>query len=306
MGFEPTTDSLGGHESRFDYDGFKLFLESLGLAPRTVKEHLKNCRRVEGILCKPVGGLTELDVRRLIAYVEGKYSTSYVNNIKKTLLRVFRDYLKAPWVVAGVKVKHVDGGFKLARLPSNEELRAFYEALPGFWSKVFFMVAKSSGLRKSEVLSLTASDVDLEGRLVSPRGHRGSTKRCNFSFIDHEAAVLVEEALRRRKPSDARLIQIHERSLRRAFRIARLKTGINVTPQTLREWFAVQARKAGMDRAFVNFLQGRLRADVLDQHYTRYWVEELKRQYERVEPSLKLLHQTEEAVRWNSTAASAA
>ncbi len=73
-------------------------------------------------------------------------------------------------------------------LPSKEQLKTFYNALPDKYKGIFLALA-SSGLRVSELLN---SDIDKSKRMLIPQARTGSTKHAWVSFYNEEAAALLE------------------------------------------------------------------------------------------------------------------
>jgi intergrase/recombinase len=67
----------------------------------------------------------------------------------------------------------------------------------------------------------------------------------------------------------------------------RSKTGLNMTPQRLREWFCVEMSEVGVQDRYIDAFCGRTPKSVLARHYTDYSPERLKRIYDRA--NLKIL-----------------
>jgi intergrase/recombinase len=68
---------------------------------------------------------------------------------------------------------------------------------------------------------------------------------------------------------------------------ARKKTGINITPQILREWFACEMGRLGVPDRYVDAFCGRVPRSVLARHYTDFSPEKLKEIYDKA--NLKVL-----------------
>ena len=65
------------------------------------------------------------------------------------------------------------------------------------------------------------------------------------------------------------------------WREAREKTGIYVTAQVLREWFACEMGRLGMPDRYIDAFCGRVPRSVLARHYTDYSPDRLKEIYDR-------------------------
>ncbi|MEM3447893.1 MAG: integrase, partial [Nitrososphaerota archaeon] len=68
---------------------------------------------------------------------------------------------------------------------------------------------------------------------------------------------------------------------------ARRKTGIDITPQVLREWFAEEMSNLGVPERYIDAFCGRVPRSVLARHYTDYRPDKLKMIYDRAD--LKVL-----------------
>ena len=62
---------------------------------------------------------------------------------------------------------------------------------------------------------------------------------------------------------------------------ARKKTGLEITPQVLRRWFASELIRLGVSPVYVDLLAGRIPATVLARHYLDVSLEKMKEIYDR-------------------------
>ena len=60
---------------------------------------------------------------------------------------------------------------------------------------------------------------------------------------------------------------------------AKEKTGFNVTPQKLRQWFCSEMLRLGVSETYVDSFCGRVPKSVLARHYTDFCPEKLERIY---------------------------
>jgi intergrase/recombinase len=58
------------------------------------------------------------------------------------------------------------------------------------------------------------------------------------------------------------------------------KTGLHITPQTLREWFCTEMVSKGVSDGYVDGFCGRVPRSILARHYLDYSPEKLKRIYD--------------------------
>ena len=250
---------------------------------RTVESHVLKIRKFLRFLGKEPSEAEAEDLRRFLLTLKDESSYTYANYLK-ALKVFFRNYLGMPHVVATFKFPHHEIVPK--RLPTKEELRKFYEALPNLKFKTLFLIYASSGLRLSEVLDLKPSDVDLEKRMMFVN-HASRTKKGWISFFNEEAQKLLREYIETYRPRE-KLFRIgkYRRSLT-GFVKARRETGINITPKILREWFCSEMGRLGVADRYVDAFCGRVPRSVLARHYTYYGPEKLKEIYDKA--NLKVL-----------------
>jgi intergrase/recombinase len=62
---------------------------------------------------------------------------------------------------------------------------------------------------------------------------------------------------------------------------ARAKTGLNITPQRLREWFCSEMASRGVSDSYIDAFCGRVPKSVLARHYSDFSPERLREIYER-------------------------
>jgi integrase len=208
-------------------------------------------------------------------------SASTRANLLKSLKRFYCDFLKMPQVVESFKFpKRV---YAPRLVPSKEDLQRFFDALDSDRDRAIFLMYATSGLRKSELLGLSLDDIDLENRLIIPKNAHttGTTKNTWATCFNVEAQTYLRQYLASRKTDDKRLFSISETTLRRIFRGTRKRTGLDIRPQVLREWFCCQLGELGVPDRYVDALCGRVPKSVLARHYTDYSPNRLKTIYDK-------------------------
>jgi integrase len=180
-----------------------------------------------------------------------KHPTTYANQIK-TLRRFFRDFLNKGHLVHSFKFPSI--GYTPKIVPSKTQLQQFYTALDTNRDKALFLLYATTGLRKSEVVSLTLKDINRSQRMIFPNNHGHSvTKRSWISFYNHEAEHALETArayLSQECPTSTSLFSLTRNWTYKTWLTVSQNTGIKVTPQSLRQWFCIEmadarARKTG-------------------------------------------------------------
>jgi len=154
-------------------------------------------------------------------------------------------------------------------VPSREELQTFYEAIENPKYEALFLFAATSGLRSGELLELTMDDIDEDKRMIVPE-KESSTKQTWVTFYNEEAEQAFERFKPDRDPDDERVFQTVKQPASRKFRQISEATGVKVTVQMLRRWFATEMSRCGVDAKYISAFAGRTPSSVLEQHYLDY------------------------------------
>ena len=163
-------------------------------------------------------------------------------------------------------------------------MKQFYESLKTLKEKALFMLYATTGLRREEILSLRPEDVDFSKRMITPNNHLGETKKSWVSFYNKEAETALNEYLATKKQSRSeRLFPMQRDEVVYLWKTARNKTGINITPQKLRQWFCSEMLSLGVSETYVDAFCGRVPKSVLARHYTDFSPEKLKGIYEKAD-----------------------
>ncbi|MEM2211316.1 MAG: tyrosine-type recombinase/integrase [Nitrososphaerales archaeon] len=276
-GFEPGTFRLSAETAividKNVLDRFYDFcLTDLQLTERTAKLHRWVIQR-----WLSWQGKRAITIDALREYLkEHKRSGTYACIIN-AFRAFFRDFLKRGGLVESFKLPRREYSPKI--IPNLKDLQRFYEALPTINSKAAFLLYATTGLRRSEVLSLTFDDIDFKNRMVRPKSHKGSkTKHVWVTFYNEEAEEVLKKITNRRRKT---LIGISDTTLKRAWKKAQDKTGLHITPQDLREWFSQTMGEKGVPDRYVDAFQGRIPRSVIARNYTDYSPERLKRIYDQ-------------------------
>ncbi len=250
----------------------------LRLAPRTVHGHVWEIARFLRAFNKDLATITREDIRSYLSGYLDKSPCTYANVVKS--LRVFfRDYVGRGDIIATFKLPRRE--FQPKHVPSRADLQRFYRALPSVKERALFLFYATTGLRRNEALSLLKQDIDLEKRMVIPRKTESRTKRTWVSFFNEETRDVLKEYLESRTDDDPRLFKVH-RNDHLIFRVARDETGLQITPQVLREFFACEMGRLNVPDRYVDAFCGRVPHSVLARHYTDFSPERLEEIYDKV------------------------
>lgn len=192
----------------------------------------------------------------------------------------FRDFLRMPEVVESFKFPHQV--FRPKQILSKEQLRQFYECVETPKERALFLLYATTGLRREEILSLKPEDIDFEKHMITPDNHNGETKKSWVSFYNEEAEQALKEYLATKKPSRSqRLFPMQRDEVVELWKSAREKTGIDITPQKLRQWFCSEMLRLSVSETYVDAFCGRVPKSVLARHYTDFSPQKLEEIYEK-------------------------
>lgn len=118
-------------------------------------------------------------------------------------------------------------------------------------------------------------------------GHQSRTKTSYISFYNVEAEEVFMEYLDTVPSSGQKPFPFTWNAYFKAERKVREKTGINVSPQTLRQWFCNEMGNLGVPDRYIDAFCGRVPRSILARHYTEYSPEKLKQIYDKA--GLKVL-----------------
>ena len=273
-GLEPATFCTS---STLILSKFREFLKvDLRRSEKTAYEHTYYIKRFLKVFKVALKSATSDDIREYLKNL--KVSSAQYKNILMALKLFFRDFLKKPEAVASFKFPHQV--FKPKHIVSNEQVRKFYQALETPKEKALFLLYATSGLRREEILTLRPEDVDFEKRMITPKNHSGETKKSWVSFYNEEAELALNEYLATKNRSRSkRLFPMQRYEVVRLWKVAKEKTGLNITPQKLRQWFCSEMLRLGVSETYVDAFCGRVPKSVLARHYTDFSPEKLNEVY---------------------------
>ncbi len=257
----------------------------LQLADLSIRNHIREIKRfLKATKLNPYT-LSKSDLRNYLAPFSEKNPYVY-KTVLAALKRFFRDFLERPDVVEGLHFPKYP--LEPKKVPSKKELQRFYETLEDDRERALFLMFATTGLRKSEVLNLKIEDIDLEERMVTPKAHRGRTKRVWVSFFNEECQKVLKRYLSKRNDNNPKLFPISRVTLWKIFRRGRDKINVHLNPQILREWFCSEMGRLGVPDRYVDAFCGRIPRSVLARHYTDFSPEKLREIYDKA--NLKVLN----------------
>ncbi len=264
-----------------DIAAFIDFLRAQGLSDKTIEHHRLNAYKIYRYTR---GYVTAEKLLKMAARYRENYSEYHLFNLIKTMRRLFREFFKRPDLVEHIRYVRRQSIPKYIPLPTAEDLRKVAQYLQtkdtAALDVSLFLFYATTGLRRSEVLKLRISDIIWEHRAVIPAQYR-RTKKTGITFFNHEAKAWLRYYLDTRESKADLLFDVTGKHFQKLWRRIRRDTGVNVSPQILRKWHAVELRKRGVPDSFVDIFQGRAPRSVLGRYYTPVGVKELKEVYDK-------------------------
>ena len=104
-----------------------------------------------------------------------------------------------------------------------------------------------------------------------------STRQTLVTFHNNES---LKKFKPERNSGDERVFQTTKQPLNRKFRHVSEDTGLKVTVQKLRRWFATEMSRCGVDATYIDAFCGRTHSSVLEKHYLDYIPEQLREIYD--------------------------
>ena len=247
----------------------------LNRSETTLNQHCRYIGRLLRHTERPPSAITEKDI---IDYLESEQPMSEAKkkNILSSLRVFFREFIGTD----------VADDFEMpsrrphpTTVPTKDDLQTFYETIESPKYRVIFLMYATSGLRSAELLELTMDDIDEEMRMLIP-DKRSEVKQTWASFYNEEAERAYEAFKPHRKPDDDRIFQASKPTVNTIFRRLSEQSGVKITPQKLRRWFASEMASLGVDSSYIDAFCGRTPTSVLEEHYLDYSPRKLKQIYD--------------------------
>lgn len=230
------------------------------------------------------------------AFLDSNESTSWKLNQLKALRKYLRDFLKLGKWIEEFKLPKEKVLAKKTTLPINDQLAQFCSYLPSFQVQIIFLMMFNSGLRIGEIISLKFSNINFDQNLIDVSGvHKGETKFSWFSFFTKQTHEYLDSYTRsdefqfeEENEDSSRLFTVSARTVQQAFKDISELIDISLNPHLLRTIFAERCREAKIKNEYIDAFCGRTPKGMLEQHYTDYSPEALRKQYDKIEPFLTL------------------
>jgi len=267
------------------YSEFKQYLAiDLTQSNVSVINHLSHLRTMLKTINKPVNEITKNDIREFLQLVNEKYSIQTYNCFIKTIRRFFRDFLDKP-ELAKFKFKTIPFNPKMNNL-TKEDLRKFYNAIDHQIVKLMFHMYCVTGLRRNDVIMLMLNELDRNNRMII-KNNNSRTKHRWVTFYNEELANTLHSYLDSREDNNPRVFPVAKyKTFHKYWKLAKHKSGINITPKDLRDWFINEMLRLGVSESYVDAFVGHVPRTVLSRHYIIYDPMKLKQIYDKANITL--------------------
>ena len=156
---------------------------------------------------------------------------------------------------------------------SHAQFERFFAAVKAPHARLYVLLGLYTMARPTAILELTWERVDFERGLIdlNPQGRKQTAKRRPVVRMNAELRTALEEAYRARQC--AYVVErgaVKVASVKKAFSAASERSGIQVTPYTLRHTGAVWAAEAGISMAALAQYMGHDDDTTTQRHYARF------------------------------------
>jgi integrase len=164
-------------------------------------------------------------------------------------------------------------GERKVRHLTHKQFERFFAAVRAPHARLYVLLGLYTMARPSAILELTWDRVDFARRLIdlNPAGRKQTAKKRPVVKANDELFAALEEAYAARQCA-----YVVERgakrvaSVKKAFQAASERSGIYVTPYTLRHTGAVWAAEAGISMAALAQFMGHDDSTTTERHYARF------------------------------------
>lgn len=232
------------------------------MSVRTEKTYVAAVARFAQYFNKSPQLLNPEQIRAYLIYLveEKRVSWSFYNQTVCALRFLYRVTLGKEWTID--YIPHCKGERHLPVVLSLEEVSCFFESVKSIKYRAILMTAYSAGLRLSEVVHLTLSDIDSKRMVIHVR--QGKGKKDRYVMLSDRLLRLLREYWKHTRPANWLFPgqnpdkPVALTSVQKACRSAAEAAGIgkSVTVRSLRHSFATHLLESGTDIRTIQMLLG--------------------------------------------------
>jgi len=282
--------------SGHNVDNFLLYLEiEKGYSSKTIKEYSYDLNMFRRYTDKNLDSVISWDIRRFLKYLkqDREYSNTSVHR-KICSIRSFYRFLEKERLIESNPASIIETPKVPKSLPktiSIDEVKLLINAATTLRDRVVLLLLYSSGLRVSELASLTLKDLLLDENVIKVIKGKGSKDRIVplSSNVSRVLCEYIDQTKDFRKNETVFLNKygtgLTPRSIQRIVKKCKEKAGIKkkVTPHVLRHAFATHLIEGGVDIRVIQELLGHSSL-ATTQIYTHVSLTHLKKEYNKGHP----------------------
>jgi integrase/recombinase XerD len=236
-------------------------LQLAGYSPRTQKSYIDTVRVLANYYHRSPDQITEDEIRRFFLYMinERKSSASSITVYLCGIKFFYETTLKRTWQVFDL-IKPLRTK-KLPVVLSSEEVHLILKEIENPIYRMALTIIYACGLRISEAVRLTVSDIDGTRHLLRVRNGKGGKDR--YVHLADRPLELLRDYYRRQGIRSGFLFpckksHVKADTLEKAFKEALRQSGVGktATPHTLRHSFATHLLEKGEDIRVIKDLLG--------------------------------------------------
>jgi len=253
-------------------------LKLRGYSQKTIKTYTSVCNIfMKSFTC--TDNPTQVDVRKhLLLLIEKRKARETVRLHRSALDFLFRYVCKQPFSFIDVPLPKREK--PLPKVLTREEIKAMIDVLTNIKHKLLLMLAYSSGLRVSELMSLRVTDLHIAEGIIRVTKGKGAKDR--ITLLGKSLHTLLLHYLCSRSVQNSYLFpgrkdHITARTVQKVIDIAvaRARMTKKVTPHMLRHSFATHLLEQGIDIRKIQSLLGHSQLNTT-QIYTKISAEKYK------------------------------
>jgi len=209
-----------------------------------------------------------------------------VNTYRNTLaaLKKLFEFIGQPQTIESFKYKAVMPTFNIAT-PSLEEMLTFGKAIENKRVQAFYYLGIVSAIRPEHMLRLKKGLFDKNNNMINTWMKEFSNKNFFFSFYTQDSKAYIEKYLATITDNNV-LFPIGKRYIIKQFDKASIKTGIKITPKTMRKFTTNWLRRHGMISEDVDAITSHTPQTIVAKHYMD--VSRIHEEYDRAMQDIKL------------------
>jgi integrase/recombinase XerC len=288
---------------------FKVYLEvEKGYSPHTIRNYLSDLGQFYNFLQDrgqaDIHKVNKLVLRAFLSHLLGQGTKKNSVSRKLACLRSFFKFLRREGLLQKDVTSLVASPKKEKKLPTFLPIDELFQLLEtpdtksvlGLRDKAILEVFYASGIRVSELVSLTVNDINSEQRMIKVKG-KGKKER--LVFLNSKADMTLKEYLARRPEllgdKTCKILFLNrfgnplsDRAVRnlvyKYVRQCALKR--HISPHALRHTFATHLLDAGADLRMIQELLGHASLSTT-QRYTHVSIDKLMEVYDKAHPRAK-------------------